>query len=92
VSKHLDKTGQELLKHKLDSPRTYPSGASKSTFIQLSLLLLLLLFPQCINNKQTMSVAKSSTPAVEAEKVAFIEAALKNGVLLFGEFTLKSGR
>jgi hypothetical protein len=89
VSKHLDKTGQELLKHKLDSPRTYPSGASKSTF---SLLLLLLLFPQCINNKQTMSVAKSSTPAVEAEKVAFIEAALKNGVLLFGEFTLKSGR
>jgi hypothetical protein len=41
-----------------------------------------------------MSVAKSSTSstAVDAEKVAFIEAALKNGVLLFGEFTLKSGR
>ena len=29
---------------------------------------------------------------IDAEKVAFIEAALKNGVLLFGEFTLKSGR
>jgi hypothetical protein len=39
-----------------------------------------------------MSVAKSSTTTVDAEKVAFIEAALKNGVLLFGEFTLKSGR
>jgi len=39
-----------------------------------------------------MSVAKPTSTAVDAEKVAFIEAALKNGVLLFGEFTLKSGR
>lgn len=40
-----------------------------------------------------MSVAQSSkATGVDAEKVAFIEAALANGVLLFGEFTLKSGR
>jgi hypothetical protein len=42
--------------------------------------------------RPNMSVAKQTTTAVDAEKVAFIEAALKNGVLLFGEFTLKSGR
>jgi hypothetical protein len=57
-----------------------------------SLFFFFFFFPQCINHKQTMSVAKSSNTAVDAEKVAFIEAALKNGVLLFGEFTLKSGR
>lgn len=39
-----------------------------------------------------MSVAKQTSTSIDAEKVAFIEAALKNGVLLFGEFTLKSGR
>jgi hypothetical protein len=39
-----------------------------------------------------MSAVQSSTAGVDAEKVAFIEAALANGVLLFGEFTLKSGR
>jgi len=34
----------------------------------------------------------SVTDPVDPAKVAFIEAALANGVLLFGTFTLKSGR
>lgn len=39
-----------------------------------------------------MSEVTRPSAGIDAEKVAFIEAALKNGVLLFGEFTLKSGR
>jgi orotate phosphoribosyltransferase len=31
-------------------------------------------------------------PSLDASKVAFIENAIAHGVLLFGEFTLKSGR
>ncbi|WVQ94897.1 orotate phosphoribosyltransferase [Kwoniella sp. CBS 9459] len=38
------------------------------------------------------STAATQTRTLDAEKVAFIEAAIEHGVLLFGEFTLKSGR
>lgn len=41
---------------------------------------------------RSKSTPSTSTSEVDAETVAFIEAALKNGALLFGEFTLKSGR
>ncbi|WWC72220.1 orotate phosphoribosyltransferase [Kwoniella pini CBS 10737] len=34
----------------------------------------------------------ASAQSLSQEKVTFIEAAIENGVLLFGEFTLKSGR
>ncbi|WRT70019.1 orotate phosphoribosyltransferase [Kwoniella shivajii] len=33
-----------------------------------------------------------ASKALSTEKIAFIEAAIEHGVLLFGEFTLKSGR
>lgn len=34
----------------------------------------------------------SSGASLDPAKVAFIQAAIDHGVLLFGEFTLKSGR
>lgn len=38
------------------------------------------------------SATKMHSTSLEPYKVEFIEAAMDKGVLLFGEFTLKSGR
>ena len=57
-----------------------PPSAPKKINLQLEI------FPHM--SAPTMSTVKPLDPA----KVAFIEAAIAHGVLLFGTFTLKSGR
>jgi hypothetical protein len=71
----------------LKIPKSLLSSSSSSS----SSLSYATLIAHIQSTVMSLTTANANT-SIDAEKVAFIEAALKNGVLLFGEFTLKSGR
>jgi hypothetical protein len=69
----------------LKIPKSLLSSSSSSSLSYATLIA------HIQSTVMSLTTANANT-SIDAEKVAFIEAALKNGVLLFGEFTLKSGR